>query len=364
MCPNVAKRIGAATYTTVLFTLVPTVLATNGRPSEDCSSEAKEEYDKGLHIAAIFIVLVSSALGITLPIFTKGLASGRRRARRVWDEAVFVSRYFGTGVIIATAFVHLLFEAFEQLETECIQLAYDPTAPAIAMASLFVIFVIDLAVARTLRKRKKQMKLLAGVDASQLNDMKISQQSSPEDPQLHDELQEKIDQVEKLVNREKYLDVLIIEGGIVFHSVMVGLGLGVTAGAGFAPYLIAIVFHQMCDGFAIGTRIADVKFTSKKYLRLTLMCSVYALITPIGIALGVICYSFFDANSPPTILAIGVLDSISAGLLIYGATVDLLAKDFFNGDGGLADASDKRVVGAILSMLLGAMVMSILGQWA
>ena len=68
---------------------------------------------------------------------------------------------------------------------------------------------------------------------------------------------------------------------------MVGLGLGVTAGAGFAPYLIAIVFHQvgvsisiehtpnspqMCDGFAIGTRIADVKFTSKKYLRLTLMC--------------------------------------------------------------------------------------------
>lgn len=94
-------------------------------------------------------------------------------------------------------------------------MAYDPTAPAIAMASLFVIFVIDLAVARTLRKRKKQMKLLAGVDASQLNDMKISQQTSPEDPQLNDDLQEKINQVETLVNREKYLDVLIIEGGIV-----------------------------------------------------------------------------------------------------------------------------------------------------
>lgn len=72
--------------------------------------------------------------------------------------------------------------------------------------------------------------------------------------------------------------------------------------------------------------------------------------------MGVICYSFFNANSPPTILAIGILDSISAGLLIYGATVDLLAKDFFMGDGGLADASDKRAAGAILSMLLGAMV--------
>ena len=125
------------------------------------------------------------------------------------------SRYFGTGVIIATAFVHLLFEAFQQLETDCIDLAYDPTAPAIAMASLFVIFVIDLAVARTLRKRKKQMKLLAGVDATQINDLKASQQSTPEDPQMHDEIQEKINQVEALVNREKYLDVLIIEGGIV-----------------------------------------------------------------------------------------------------------------------------------------------------
>lgn len=146
-------------------------------------------------------------------------------------------------------------------------------------------------------------------------------------------------------------------------------------------YARLIYYCQMCDGFAIGTRIADVKFTSKKYLRLTLMCcqytfnqnywffiiirilAIYSLITPLGIALGVICYSFFNANSPPTILAIGVLDSISAGLLIYGATVDLLAKDFFMGDGGLADASDKRVAGAIVSMLVGAGIMSLLGQF-
>ena len=107
-----------------------------------------------------------------------------------------------------------MFEAFEQLETDCIQLAYDPTAPAIAMAALFVIFVIDLAVARTLRKRKSQMKMLAGIDVTQINDIK-SQHSTPEDPQLSDELSHRIQQVEELVNREKYLDVLIIEGGIV-----------------------------------------------------------------------------------------------------------------------------------------------------
>lgn len=65
---------------------------------------------------------------------------------------------------------------------------------------------------------------------------------------------EMIEQEEKLADaklrqRAKELDVMIIEGGIVFHSVMVGLGLGTASDAGFVPYFIAIVFHQMFDGF-------------------------------------------------------------------------------------------------------------------
>lgn len=85
-------------------------------------------------------------------------------------------------------------------------------------------------------------------------------------------------------------------------------------------------------------------------------------VTPFGIALGVICRTFFNAESPSTIYAIGVLDSLSAGVLLYGAVVDLLAKEFFMGE--MMDASDERNLVAILSILVGGGIMSLMGKWA
>lgn len=75
---------------------------------------------------------------------------------------------------------------------------------------------------------------------------------------------EMIEQEEKLADaklrqRAKELDVMIIEGGIVFHSVMVGLGLGTASDAGFVPYFIAIVFHQMFDGFGEYSTVAPAR---------------------------------------------------------------------------------------------------------
>jgi zinc transporter 1/2/3 len=75
---------------------------------------------------------------------------------------------------------------------------------------------------------------------------------------------EMIEQEEKLADaklrqRAKELDVMIIEGGIVFHSVMVGLGLGTASDAGFVPYFIAIVFHQMFDGFGEYSAVAPAR---------------------------------------------------------------------------------------------------------
>ena len=51
-----------------------------------------------LHIASVFIILLSSAVGVCLPILTQGFA--QRGAMR---ELFFAARYFGTGVIISTA---------------------------------------------------------------------------------------------------------------------------------------------------------------------------------------------------------------------------------------------------------------------
>lgn len=118
---------------------------------------------------------------------------------------------------------------------------------------------------------------------------------------------------------------------------------------------------------------------------------IYTLITPLGITLGTIIRQSYDSSSPSTVLAIGTLNSMSAGVLLYGAIVDLLAKEFLfakdsgghghghggGGGGGCAgeegevevakgmlDASWSRVASALGAVYMGAALMSLLGKWA
>jgi hypothetical protein len=51
------------------------------------------------------------------------------------------------------------------------------------------------------------------------------------------------------------------------------------------------------------------------------------LITPIGVAIGMGVHSAYNPNSGAALLSIGVLDSISAGILIYTGIVEMLYHD-------------------------------------
>ncbi|EEB96947.1 hypothetical protein MPER_03828, partial [Moniliophthora perniciosa FA553] len=56
------------------------------------------------------------------------------------------AKYFGSGVIIATAFIHLLAPALEALGSECLAPAWSdyPYALALCMLSIFLLFIIEL----------------------------------------------------------------------------------------------------------------------------------------------------------------------------------------------------------------------------
>ena len=58
------------------------------------------------------------------------------------------------------------------------------------------------------------------------------------------------------------------------------------------------------------------------------MACVFALTTPVGIAIGLGISSSYNPNSKAALGTEGVFDSISAGILIYMALVDLIAVDF------------------------------------
>ena len=85
------------------------------------------------------------------------------------------------------------------------------------------------------------------------------------------------------------------------------------------------------------------------------MACVFALTTPVGIAIGLGISSTYNPNSKAALGTEGVFDSISTGILIYMALVDLIAVDF---QSKRIRSSRKLQVSAYLATLAGEAIAS------
>ncbi|EMS59281.1 Zinc transporter 10 [Triticum urartu] len=151
----------------------------------------------------------------------------------------------------------------------------------------------------------------------------------------------------------------ILELGIVSHSVIIGLSLGVSQSpCTIKPLVAALSFHQFFEGFALGDCISQARL---KGLSTLLMAFFFAITAPTGIAVGVAMASFYDPYSPRALVVEGILDSMSAGILIYMALVDLIAADFL---GQRMSSSPARLqAGAYIALFFGAIAMASLAIW-
>lgn len=79
----------------------------------ECVHEENSQENFGLRIGGIFVILITSFIGTLLPIVLK---------KKQWAPTAFFefAKYFGSGVIIATAFIHLLAPAFGNLSSPCL----------------------------------------------------------------------------------------------------------------------------------------------------------------------------------------------------------------------------------------------------
>lgn len=91
------------------------------------------------------------------------------------------------------------------------------------------------------------------------------------------------------------------------------------------------------------------------------MAIFFSLTTPIGIAVGIGISNVYREDSNTSLIVEGILNSASAGILIYMSLVDLLAADFMN---PRMQSNLKLQLGANVSLLLGAGCMSFLAIWA
>jgi hypothetical protein len=381
------------------------------------------------------------------PLFSRRISKSPKQSK-----VIFISQHFGTGVLLATAFVHLLPTAFISLTDPCLPYVfssgYKPLAGLIAMA--FALMVVALESYLTARGAGHSHSHQVWVDdddddtahdggtdvmlQSRADGFSARRQSGhrPADMALEDletqglvagasplpgstpthqpnegeaafkanggagpsdngdgdgeslDLDLDLDELDPVghappPNRVKrsstssiphipdreeqkrlLLQCLLLEAGILFHSVFIGMALSVATGPTFAVFLIAIALHQSFEGLALGGRIAAIHFP-KSSPRPWLMVLAYGTTTPIGQAIGLLLV--YDPMSEAGLLMVGVMNAISSGLLLYAGLVQLLAEDFLT-EKSYKTLRGRKRVHAFLAVVAGASLMAAVGALA
>lgn len=257
---------------------------------------------------------------------------------------VYVARHFGTGVIIATALMHLLEPASDALGSETLPGAWD----SYPFAYLFCLLGLLITVLGDVFSRRYLGSTGVSHDHGSSLSIKAEHKSSDE-----------ISNTQPL--SVQISGLLVLEVGIVLHSLFIGLSLATSGDDGVA-LAIAIVFHQFFEGLGLGARLSSVKWPRKQAKVPALLALLYAMTTPFGILIGMLVSSSYDADSTTALLATGICDALSAGILLYTGLVELLANEVVNAE-DLGTAPKKDILIAFSSIVGGCIAMAVLAIW-
>ncbi|KAH7260157.1 low-affinity Zn(2+) transporter zrt2 [Fusarium solani] len=347
--------------------------------ADSCNGDPVDLGRKGLRIGAIFIIMASSLIGAMSPIIL-----ARQKKIAVPKFAFFICKFVGTGVIIATAFMHLLVPAVENLTDPCLEDRLDgyDWAEAIALMTVIVMFFFEMLATR-LTNDDMEHNHKTDIDTDLDPAMDVAKKSiSPKAEGLKQATDVEMGQRQPgfapvgdshLAHGREHkegdsqgglagqlLGIFILEFGVVFHSIFIGLTLGTIGTDELNVLLIVLVFHQMFEGLGLGSRLAVAPWPSNRQWMPYLLGFIFALSTPIGIAAGI---GAKPNNASDQKLVNGIFDAISAGILIYTGLVELLAHEFmFNPY--MRRAPLKVLLTAFACVAFGVAVMAILAKWA
>ncbi|KXS16018.1 Zinc/iron permease [Gonapodya prolifera JEL478] len=338
----------------------------DGGAIDQCAADNGDPPERGLHIAAVFIQVAISLSGTLIPILLKkfNLASQ-------WTDTAFdIVRNFGTGVILATGFVHMLIPAAQLLTSPCLPSGWTDYSglPAVfAMAGIMVVQFVQTA-ASALLTYSMSRRVSTGSEDPEKSKEKTPTEvtvigNEHSDADGHHHLREELfgtgPQAQEL--KKKQLTVYILELGIASHSFFVGLALGTSRGSELRALMVALAFHQFFEGMALSATVIDAKFISK--LPLIIMVCLYTVITPVGVTVGAVINDSFNPNSPAALLTQGIVDAFAAGILIYDSLVNLLHQNVTaNTNFHLSSLGRKALLFG--AFYVGAGIMAFIGKYA
>lgn len=379
-------------------------------------------------ISSIFVILVAGAFGALFPVI-----SSKASRLNIPPVFFFMAKYFGSGVIVSTALIHLMQPGSKALSSPCLGPGWNsyPFAYGIALFSIFGTFLVELLSRRYLERRgithshgdsgferaddgtstigvhptnshhhqgdlENQLeelhhththsdfrnnsnrdnvlnglspigpKLDSKVDDGQQVYASTHSARSSSTSTVNNGIVEVASAEEDEIAMERNLamqlgSIFILEFGIIFHSVFIGLSLAVS-GPEFTSLYIVLVFHQLFEGLGLGTRIAVAPWPQRKSWIPWVLCVAFALTTPIAICIGLGVRHTYPPGSHRALVTNGIFDSISAGILLYVGLVELIGSEFLHNE-DVQKAGTKKVLFAYGCMCAGAALMALLAKW-
>jgi zinc transporter 1/2/3 len=320
-----------------------------------------------MHIGAAFIILAASGLGVASTLVGK-----RFPALRLSVTTIVLGKTLGTGIVLATALVHMLQPGVESLSSDCAATIMGTDYPAysflFALLAALVMQALEYAAGRAVEARMASTassdSALSPSEKTPLFAAKPSVMTSSTSAQKDEQAAHPV-----VGGHSSLVGLLMVEFSFTLHSVFIGLTVGLADSARLKALLTALVFHQFFEGVSLGARLHESEMSSTLDI---VFAVVFATAAPTGIGVGVgLVSSALPVHGPTFLVVQGVFDSICAGILLYIGFM-LLLIDFpadmarlCDGTGGKLtgrQAEGRRVV-QYVTLWAGAGLMAFLGRY-
>lgn len=211
-----------------------------------------------LKLISVLIIFFTSVLGISSPVLLARYFHGKP----LYDKAILVIKCFAAGVILSTSLVHVLPDAYDAL-SDC-QVASKhpwkdfPFAGLVTLIGALLALFVDLTASAHVEhshghggEMKQSVEYtpvgtqeeIVGKKVGELSKVELGEKGGEED----------------LMKLKQRLVSQVLEIGIIFHSVIIGVTMGMSQNqCTIRPLVAALAFHQIFEGMGLGGCIAQV----------------------------------------------------------------------------------------------------------
>ncbi len=244
-----------------------------------------------LKLISIVVIFLTSIIGISLPVLLARYFQGKP----LYDKAVLLIKCFAAGVILSTSLVHVLPDAFDAL-SDCQVASHHPWkdypfSGLVTLIGALLALLVDITATShvehghghghghgdshgekyspvgtheelAVSEKKSGSHGEKYTPVGTREELAVSEKKSGETRCELGELgvvNSEQQRVEELVRLKQRLVSQVLEIGIIFHSVIIGVTMGMSQNqCTIRPLVLALAFHQIFEGMGLGGCIAQV----------------------------------------------------------------------------------------------------------